>query len=214
MIAAKTFYELNNQELYQILRLRSEVFVVEQECVYQDLDNKDQISVHVFQKEKDEIEDIELKKFTNELIKKITQNLETFTYNVIIASMHEGYNFLMKHMEKKTNKKVLLESYIKILTIFSPIIPHLVSECLEELNVNKLDSPEYEQNNFVDLEVDYVVQINGKKRSLINAKKDISQDFILNLVKKDKLVDKYLTNKTIKKVIFVKNRLINILVNE
>ena len=55
MIAAKTFYELNNQELYQILRLRSEVFVVEQECVYQDLDNKDQISIHIFQKEKDEI---------------------------------------------------------------------------------------------------------------------------------------------------------------
>ena len=55
MIAAKTFYELNNQELYQILRLRSEVFVVEQDCVYQDLDNKDQISIHIFQKEKDEI---------------------------------------------------------------------------------------------------------------------------------------------------------------
>ena len=55
MIVAKKFYELNNKELYQILRLRSEVFVVEQDCVYQDLDNKDQISIHIFQKEKDEI---------------------------------------------------------------------------------------------------------------------------------------------------------------
>tara|TARA_B100000035_G_C21001070_1_gene554944 strand:- start:1222 stop:1665 length:444 start_codon:yes stop_codon:yes gene_type:complete len=55
MITVKTFYELNNQELYQILRLRSEVFVVEQNCVYQDLDNKDHISFHIFQKEKDEI---------------------------------------------------------------------------------------------------------------------------------------------------------------
>ena len=54
MIVAKTFYELNNQELYQILRLRSEVFVVEQDCVYQDLDNKDQISIHIFLMEKDE----------------------------------------------------------------------------------------------------------------------------------------------------------------
>ena len=53
MIVAKTFYELNNQELYEILRLRSEVFVVEQDCVYQDLDGKDQISIHIFQKEKD-----------------------------------------------------------------------------------------------------------------------------------------------------------------
>ena len=41
MIVAKTFDELNIQELYQILRLRSEVFVVELDCVYQDLDNKD-----------------------------------------------------------------------------------------------------------------------------------------------------------------------------
>ena len=55
MIVAKTFCELNNQELYQILRLRSEVFVVEQDCVYQDLDNKDQISIHIFQKKKNVI---------------------------------------------------------------------------------------------------------------------------------------------------------------
>ena len=55
MIVAKTFYELNNQELYEILRFRCVVFVVEQECVYQDLDNKDQISIHIFKKEKGEI---------------------------------------------------------------------------------------------------------------------------------------------------------------
>ena len=44
----KTFYELSTQELYQILRLRSEVFVVEQNCVYQDIDNKDQKALHLF----------------------------------------------------------------------------------------------------------------------------------------------------------------------
>jgi ElaA protein len=43
----KTFNELSNTELYQIMRLRSEVFVVEQDCVYQDLDNKDQKALHV-----------------------------------------------------------------------------------------------------------------------------------------------------------------------
>ena len=43
----KTFNELNTTELYQILQLRSEVFVVEQDCVYQDLDFKDQKSLHV-----------------------------------------------------------------------------------------------------------------------------------------------------------------------
>lgn len=46
-VSIKTFDELSTQELYQILRLRSEVFVVEQDCVYQDLDNKDQKALHV-----------------------------------------------------------------------------------------------------------------------------------------------------------------------
>ena len=55
MIITKTFSELNTEELYQILRLRSEVFVVEQDCIYQDLDNKDQKAIHLYFKENDEI---------------------------------------------------------------------------------------------------------------------------------------------------------------
>lgn len=51
----KTFQELNTIELYQILQLRSEVFVVEQDCVYQDLDFKDQKSLHVFGCKNDKI---------------------------------------------------------------------------------------------------------------------------------------------------------------
>ncbi|MEX1383624.1 GNAT family N-acetyltransferase [Lutibacter sp.] len=46
-IQVKTFSELTKEELYQILQLRSEVFVVEQDCVYQDIDYKDQKAIHV-----------------------------------------------------------------------------------------------------------------------------------------------------------------------
>ncbi|WP_033959491.1 GNAT family N-acetyltransferase [Psychroserpens jangbogonensis] len=46
-IKVKTFQELTTQELYNILQLRSEVFVVEQDCVYQDIDGKDQNALHV-----------------------------------------------------------------------------------------------------------------------------------------------------------------------
>ena len=55
MIITKIFSELTTEELYQILRLRSEVFVVEQYCIYQDLDNKDQKAIHLYFKENDEI---------------------------------------------------------------------------------------------------------------------------------------------------------------
>ena len=54
-IEIKSFSELNCTELYTILQLRSEVFVVEQDCVYQDVDGKDQKSLHVFCKKKNQI---------------------------------------------------------------------------------------------------------------------------------------------------------------
>jgi len=55
MITMKTFDELTTRELYEILRLRSEIFVVEQDCVYQDVDRKDYGSLHLYIKEGSEI---------------------------------------------------------------------------------------------------------------------------------------------------------------
>ena len=54
-IIIKHFHQLTTQELYNILQLRSEVFVVEQDCVYQDIDNKDQNAIHLYYKENDQI---------------------------------------------------------------------------------------------------------------------------------------------------------------
>ena len=69
--------------------------------------------------------------------------------------------------------------------------------------------------NYLDKEnIKYVIQINGKKRSILNNKKDISERDLLEIVKKDKMLVKYVTNKSFKKIIFVKNRLINILIDE
>ena len=54
-IFVKSFEELSKLELYKILRLRAEVFIVEQDCVYQDVDDKDQKALHVILKKSDEI---------------------------------------------------------------------------------------------------------------------------------------------------------------
>jgi ElaA protein len=51
----KTFSDLNTTELYEILQLRSEIFVVEQDCVYQDIDFKDQNALHVFSRKNNKI---------------------------------------------------------------------------------------------------------------------------------------------------------------
>ena len=158
-------------------------------------------------------EDVILKKFTNQLIHKITENLNNFSYNVIIANMHETYNFLFKHLDKKLNSRDLNECYEKILILFSPVLPHLINECQEEMGYkNNNFWPTVENRYLENSKIDYVVQINGKKRSVINADKNINQEILFGLVKKDKLLDKYLNNLPIKKIIFVKNRLMNILV--
>ena len=54
-LTVKRFDELTPAELYEILRLRSAVFVVEQECAYQDIDNKDQVAVHAWLADEDGI---------------------------------------------------------------------------------------------------------------------------------------------------------------
>ena len=160
-------------------------------------------------------DNLELNKFTNQLINKITNNLESFSYNVIIANMYETYNFLIKHIEQDINPKDLLHNYKKILIIFSPIIPHLINECLLDIGSNeKFDWPSVNKVYLKNENIDYVIQINGKKRSVINAQIDLNEEKILNIAKNEKLLDKYLNNKSIKKVIFVKNRLLNILTNE
>lgn len=51
----KSFNDLSNSQLYEILKLRSEIFVVEQDCVYQDMDDKDKIALHFFKEEAHQI---------------------------------------------------------------------------------------------------------------------------------------------------------------
>ncbi|MDC3163689.1 leucine--tRNA ligase [Candidatus Pelagibacter sp.] len=159
--------------------------------------------------------DAEIENFTNELIFKFTNNLEKFNLNVIIANMYETYNFLVNYIKKKKNIKNLKNNYIKILICFNPVIPHFVDECLFDLKSKvELNWPIFDKDVLDKENIKYVIQINGKKRSILNEKKDISERELLEIVKKDKMLGKYLTNRNFEKIIFVKNRLINILIDE
>ena len=62
--------------------------------------------------------------------------------------------------------------------------------------------------------IDYVIQINGKKRAILNENRDIDKESMLVKIKNNKMTAKFLKNKNINKVIFVKNRLINLLIND
>ena len=154
----------------------------------------------------------ELEKFTNQTISKITNNLEKFNYNVIIANMYETYNFLVKFIKENKDLNNLKNNYEKILICFSPIIPHFSSECINDLGiVSKNNWPNYDKSLIEDEIINFVIQINGKKRGILKAKKDIEENEILEKIKNDKVIDKYIDNASIQKTIFVQNRLINIL---
>ncbi len=158
-------------------------------------------------------ENNEISIFTNQMIEKINYNLEKFHYNVIIANLHEAYNFFSQKLNNSINKKTLLDNYTKFLTIISPIIPHFTSECLAELRLNPFQKwPEVDRNLIKNDNVEYVIQINGKKRAAIECMKNISEKELIKEIMNNESTKKIIENKKINKCFFVKNRLINILI--
>ena len=107
IFSVKTFNELTTKELYQILRLRSEVFVVEQDCVYQDMDNKDQKAFHVLSFKKEELigyarifdsGDYFKNPSIGRIIIKETERNHNYGYELVEASIQ----FIERNFQKKT----------------------------------------------------------------------------------------------------------------
>jgi len=157
--------------------------------------------------------DTEIDKFTNKFIKKVTENLENFRYNVIVANFHELYSFLVKQMNVQYTRETLIRNYNKILAVMSPVIPHFANEANSLIDKNKkLIWPRYDEKFIVEENVSIVVQINGKKRAVVNVANDIKEEELIGEINKDKYLQKYLKNQNIKKKIFIKNKLINLIV--
>ena len=164
---------------------------------------------------KNHLDDISenLIKFTNQFIKKITDNLISFSYNIIIANLHEMYTFYNKEIEKGYTVKTINENYEKILITMMPIIPHFASECLEK-NKFKLEQnwPSYDKKMLIENNIKYIIQINGKTRAVLEFERDLNENKIFEKIKQDNNINKYIIDKNIKKKIFIKNKLINLII--
>ena len=170
----------------------------------------------VSNKEDKKIDPIYEKKFLskfNEYLFKISDLIEKFQLNVAIAKIYELVNLLEASLGHKLGKKSLLGSQKKLVKVMMPFVPHLCCECLVKLEgkdfYEKLEWPKGDKNLIKDQEITLVVQINGKKRGLITAKKDLDEKEVLIKAKKIDNVKKNLKDKKIVKNIFVKNKIIN-----
>ena len=157
--------------------------------------------------------DSEFEKVTNIFIKNVTDNLSKFTYNKIIANFYEIYSSLSKLIKKKYSSKTIVQNYRKILICMMPVIPHFSNECIELLkDEREIKWPKIDEKFLIEENINFVVQINGKKRGLIKVNRDISEDDIIKLVKENNEINKYIKNQELKKKIFVPNKLINIII--
>ena len=158
-------------------------------------------------------DDDEINFFTNNMIEKITKNLENFHYNVIIANFYEIYNFFNDKIKLNLNYDNLIKNYTKILMIMNPILPHFSNECLEQLqHKNIILWPKIEKKYLLKKEYVIVIQINGKKRDLLSVEKEIGEEELLKKVYMNEKITKILRDTKIKKTIYIKNKLLNLII--
>jgi leucyl-tRNA synthetase len=154
-----------------------------------------------------------IEEFTNQMLNKINLSLNKFSYNVIVANLHEIYNFFNKSLSTDQESRNLIDNYVKILTVMIPITPHLANECLNEISDNRIYAWPKVNDKYLHSKVfDIVVQINGKKRGLISTEKNLEEKNLMEEIKQTKELQKFLIGKNIIKSIFIKDKLINLII--
>ena len=94
----------------------------------------------------------------------------------------------------------------------TPIIPHYSYECLKLINAKDVSWPNYDESMLKKEIVNIVVQINGKKRGLLQTKPNISEENLFKLINKDATLTKYFKETSIKRKIYIQDKLINIII--
>ena len=96
-----------------------------------------------------------------------------------------------------------------------PFTPHLAFECLSILKCKETNLwPEINKDVIENAKINMVVQINGKTRDILNLKKDLDEKSIDKLIKSESRAKKFMSNKKIIKTIFIKNKIINYIIEK
>ncbi len=149
-------------------------------------------------------------KILHRTIKKIEEDTERFSFNTAVSTFMICVNELT---DLKCHKKELLE---KLLILLTPYAPHISAELWDQLG-NKdsvLDAafPVFDGKYLVESTKDYPVSINGKLRTNIVIALDASQEEVEKLLLANEVVQKWLEGKAPKKIIFVKGKMLNVVI--
>ena len=142
-------------------------------------------------------------------IKKVTEDIENFHFNTAISAMM----IMLNEVESLPISGKELLDFAKIL---SPFAPHMAQEIAAQLGFKKLLDyepwPKWDESKIVENTFKLVIQVNGKVRLVLDAKKGISEDEAKDLALQNEIVKKWVGGAPLKKVIFVKDRLINLII--
>jgi leucyl-tRNA synthetase len=146
----------------------------------------------------------------NKTIKKISEDIESARFNTAVSSMMELMNYFKK---ENVISKADLEKIVLIISSFSP---HIAEELWEKLgykeSIFKKAWPKWEEKYIKEARITLIVQINGKMRDSIEADAGISEKEAKELAISTEKIKNWLCGKEVKKVIFVPDKLINIVV--
>ncbi len=160
-----------------------------------------------------------LRRKTHETIAKVTDDIERrFTFNTAIASMMELFNEASKFSDASPQgQAVLHEAYSALVRLLSPLTPHITHELWQRLGyqsplINEA-WPECDEEALVRDSLELVVQVNGKRRAAVVVAANASKEACEIAAKADDNVARHLNGLTVRKVIVVPGKLVNIVAN-
>ncbi|MFL0363451.1 leucine--tRNA ligase [Pseudobacillus sp. 179-B 2D1 NHS] len=153
----------------------------------------------------------ELEKVYHQTVKKVTEDYEHLRFNTAISQMmvfiNEGY-------KATAIPKEYVEGFVKLL---APVAPHLAEEMWEKLGhegtISYEQWPTYDESKLVDDEVEIVVQVNGKMKAKLMISKEATREEMEQIAMNDEKVQEQVAGKTVRKVIAVPGKLVNIVAN-
>ena len=158
----------------------------------------------------------DLEIITAQFVENVRKNIENFSYNKIIANFHEVYTAVNKIIKNNIDRESWVKNFKNILIAMNPVIPHFTSECLKRIGVERPEKeilwPKIKKEILVNDYINFIIQINGKTRSILNLKTGFNKEEILDLVKNHEKIKNYLNSKPIKNIIFIPNKLINLII--